>query len=319
MPDQNALIKPPRLHFGDLVGVVAPSSPPAEPRAVTQAAAAFAKLGFNTRLAPNARKRLGFLAGSDAERAAYLMDMFLDPEIKGIVCLRGGYGAGRLLRLLDYQKISRHPKVFVGFSDITALHCALVTQARLICFHGPTAVRAAADGGLPEFTRRSLLRSVMEPAPSGSLCAGYTGKTVRVIHPGRAAGPLLGGNLSLLCAILGSPFQPDLRRAILFFEDVGEEPYRLDRMLTHLLNAGLLQQVAGIAIGINAQCESRARKKRHQTMDEVLDERLSTLGIPVLTGLPFGHIPSNATLPLGITATLDTARRDLVIDAPAVR
>jgi muramoyltetrapeptide carboxypeptidase len=306
------------LHFGDLVGIVAPSSPPADPGAVTKAAAAFAKLGFKTRLSRHARKRLGFLAGSDAERAADLMEMFLDPEIKGIVCLRGGYGAGRLLRLLDYVQIRRHPKVFVGFSDITALHCALVTQAGMVCFHGPTAIGTAAEGGLPEFTRRSLLRNIMEPAPSGSICAGYIGKTIRNIHPGRATGPLVGGNLSLLCVTLGTPFQPGFRGAILFFEDVGEEPYRIDRMLTHLLNAGLLEQVAGIAVGINANCQSKARKKRHQTVDEVLDERLSTLGVPVLTGLPFGHVPPNATIPLGLTATLDTARRALIIDSSAV-
>jgi muramoyltetrapeptide carboxypeptidase len=194
-----------------------------------------------------------------------------------------------------------------------------MTHARMVCFHGPTAVRASAAGGLPEFTRRSLLRNIMEPAPPGSICAGYAGKAARVIQGGRATGQLIGGNLSLLCATLGTPFQPDFRRAILILEDTGEEPYRLDRMLTHLLNAGVLQQVAGIALGINANCESKARKKRHQTMDEVFDERLSTLGIPVLTGLPFGHIPLNATLPLGVTATLDATRPDLTIDTSAVR
>jgi muramoyltetrapeptide carboxypeptidase len=317
------LNKPPRLRFGDVVGLVAPGSPPRDPAAIPRAIAALEKLGFKPRPARNAGKRLGFLAGNDTERAADLMEMFSDSEVKAIFCLRGGYGAGRLLTRLDYAAIKRQPKVFVGYSDITALHCALLTQSRLVSFHGPMMIDGLGGRRFPEFTLRSLLRTVMEPSPAGSICDGCDRKSVRTIKRGRAGGRLIGGNLSLLCATLGTPFQPDFRDSILFFEDIGEEPYRMDRMLTHLLNAGLLQQVAGVAVGNNPGNQEEKTKKRkgeyRQSMMEVLEERLGLLNVPVVAGLPFGHVPLNATLPVGLNATLDADRGDLIIAEPAVQ
>ncbi len=319
---RSLLIKPPRLRFGDVVGLVAPGSPPRDPGAVARALAALAKLGFHPRPAHNARRRLGFLAGSDAERASDLMEMFSDREVKAIFCLRGGYGAGRLLPLLDYAWIQRHPKVFVGYSDITALHCALLTQAGLVSFHGPMMIDGLGGRRAPAFARQSLLRLIMEPSPAGSIRENYRGKTVRILKRGRAEGALIGGNLSLLCATLGTPFQPDFRDAILFFEDIREEPYRMDRMLTHLLNAGLLQRVAGVAAGIQAGGQKEPSKRRgeyRQSMEDVLEERLGLLKVPVVVGLPFGHVPLNATLPVGLKATLDADGGDLLINEPAVR
>lgn len=317
------LLKPPRLQFGDVVGLVAPGSPPRDPKAVDHAIAALEKLGFKPRLAQNARQRLGFLAGNDAQRAADLMEMFSDREVKAIFCLRGGYGAGRLLTQLDYALIRREPKIFVGYSDITALHCALLTQARLVSFHGPMMIDGLGGRRSPAFTLRSLLKTVMEPSPAGSICDGCDRKSIRVLNPGRAEGRLIGGNLSLLCATLGTPFQPGFRDALLFFEDISEEPYRLDRMLTHLFNAGLLQQVAGVAVGINADCQEKQSKKRRgeyrQSMADVLEERLGRLQVPVVVGLPFGHVPLNATLPVGLKATLDADRGDLIINESAVQ
>jgi muramoyltetrapeptide carboxypeptidase len=317
------LNKPPRLRFGDVVGIVAPGSPPRDPSAVSRAVTALAKLGFKPRLARNARKRLGFLAGSDAERAADLMEMFSDREVKAIVCLRGGYGAGRLLAQLDYTAIKRTPKIFAGYSDITALHCALLTQAGLVSFHGPMMIDGLGGSRFPAFSLRSLLRTIMEPSPAGSICEGCDRKSIRILKSGRAVGCLIGGNLSLLCATLGTPFQPDFQDAILFFEDIGEEPYRLDRMLTHLLNAGLLQQVAGVAVGTNAEGKKTPAKKRgkeyRQTMSEVLEERLGLLQVPVVAGLPFGHVPLNATLPVGLKATLDADHGDLIVNESAVQ
>jgi muramoyltetrapeptide carboxypeptidase len=319
--ERNPLIRPARLRFGDTVGIVAPSSAPSDPAGAAHAVAVLEKLGFKARPARHVRRRLGFLAGSDAERAADITEMFMDGEVKAIFCLRGGYGSGRLLRQLDYSSINKRPKIFIGYSDITALHCALLTQARLVSFHGPMLVNGLAGKGSLPFTVQSLLRTVMEPRPAGSICAGYNGKSARAIRGGKAEGALIGGNLSLICATLGTPYQPVFQDAILFFEDVDEAPYRFDRMLTHLLNAGLLQQVAGVAIGVNQNCRDKTANKTgeyRQSEADVLEERLRPLKVPVVVGLPFGHAPGNATLPVGLRARLDAEKGDLVITEAAV-
>ena len=251
------------------------------------------------------------------------MKMFTDSRINAIFCLRGGYGTSRLLTRLDYRLVRRNPKIFLGYSDITALHCALLTRAQLVSFHGPTINSDLLKGELDPFTLGSLLRTLTRPLPPGSLCAGYREKTVAVLRRGTAIGPLIGGNLSLLCTTLATPCQPCFKGAILFLEDIDEAPYRIDRMLTHLLNAGLLQQVAGVAVGLNRNCvDPRARQRRgeyRQTVEDVLKERLVPLRVPVLTGLPFGHVSHNATLPLGVRARLDATAGDLFVTEPAVR
>jgi muramoyltetrapeptide carboxypeptidase len=320
--------RPRRLGPGDTVGVIAPASAPPDPKKVDAAVAVLEGLGFKVRLGPNVRKRLGFLAGSDRERAADLMRMFTDRRVNAILCVRGGYGTARLLPRLDYAAIRANPKIFVGYSDITSLHCAFLTRAGLITFHGPMLNSDFADPALPEFTRRSFLRTLGAPpnadehAAGLNLAAGYPGKTIQSLRRGVARGQLIGGNLSVLATTIGTPWQPPFRNRILFFEDVGEAPYRLDRLLTHLLNCGLLQQVAGIAIGINPECEdptAQTAKEYRQTLRDVLRERLLPLQVPIVTGFPFGHVPHNATLPVGATVILDAHRGELVLPRPAVR
>lgn len=314
-------VLPPHLEPGQTLGIVAPASAPPDPRAIDRAVAAVEQLGFKARLAPNVRRRLGFLAGTDRERAADLMRMFTDRRVAGILCVRGGYGTARLLGRLDYAAIRGHPKVFVGYSDITSLHCALLTRARLVSFHGPMLNSDFLRPDLPAFTRDSFLRLLTRPEPYGSVARGYRRRTVRTLRGGVARGPLVGGNLTLLCTTIGTPWQPPFRGAVLFFEDLGEEPYRMDRMLTHLLNCGLLQQVAGIAIGINKDChdpKARTAGEYRQSLEDVFRERLTPLGVPVVMGLPFGHVPHNATLPLGVRARLDANRGELVLEEAAV-
>jgi muramoyltetrapeptide carboxypeptidase len=314
-------IKPRRLEYGDAVGIVAPASAPSDPTSIDRSMSMLAKLGFKPKLGRNVRKRAGFLAGSDRERAGDLMAMFLDPRVNAILCLRGGYGSGRLLSLLDYPKIRAHPKIFVGYSDITALHCAFLKKANLISFHGPMLSSDLVKPELPEFTSQSFLRTLMQPSAPGSLCQGRKKGTVSVLHSGVAQGRLLGGNISILCATLGTPYQPAFKNRILFFEDLDEMPYRFDRMLTQLLNAGLLQQVAGIAIGINKNCadpKARKTKEYRQTLVEVFADRLLPLKVPVVSGFPFGHVPDNATLAVGAFATLDANQGDLCITEPVV-
>ncbi len=313
---------PERLQPGDTVGIVAPASAPPDPKAIDRCLEAVEQLGFRPKLARNVRRRSGFLAGPDRDRAADLMQMFLDPKVKALVCVRGGYGSARLLPLLDYALIRAHPKILVGYSDITALHCAFLVKANLVSFHGPMLNSDFLKPSCPSFTRQSFLRTLMQPHPTGDICQGFNKSTVGTLRTGIADGPLIGGNLSILCSTLATPFQPNFKRAILFFEDVDEVPYRFDRMLTQLLNAGLLQQVAAIAIGTNKHCvDPKARKSSEyrQTLEDVFRERLLPLRVPVVTGLPFGHVSHNATLPVGLRVRLDANNRELALLEPAVQ
>jgi muramoyltetrapeptide carboxypeptidase len=312
---------PKRLNCGDTLGLIAPASPPSNSESVDACAQTLEKMGFEVALGKHVRERKGFLAGEDRDRAGDLMQMFTDKKIHGIVCLRGGYGTPRLLPLLDYPAIRRHPKVFVGYSDITALNCALLHKSNLVTFHGPGASSfTAAD--CPAFSRQSWLNAIMQPQPPGSICAGCPDQNVTILQRGKVSGRLVGGNLSLLVSLIGTPFLPSLKNKILFFEDVDERPYRMDRMLTQFLNAGLLQQVAGIAVGNCKGCDETkpaAPGDFRQTLKDVLMDRLLPLKVPVVMGLPFGHVPFNATLPFGVEATLDAINGDLIITKAGVK
>jgi muramoyltetrapeptide carboxypeptidase len=313
--------KPRRLNYGDTIGIIAPASAPPDPKSIDRSVAVLERLGFKPRLAPNVRKRWGFLAGSDRDRASDLMTLFADRRVRAIICVRGGYGTARLLPRLDYRTIRANPKIIVGYSDITTLHCAFLVKSNLVSFHGPMLNSDFIKKDLPDFTLQSFLKTLMQPSAPGSISDGYKKKTVTILRRGIVSGPLMGGNITLLCATLGTPYQPAFRRRILFFEDLDEVPYRFDRMLTQLLNAGLLQQVAGVAIGINANChdpKAKGSKEYRQTLEDVFKDRLLPLRIPVVAGLPFGHIPLNATLPVGVRVTLDALKGDLTIDEPAV-
>jgi muramoyltetrapeptide carboxypeptidase len=315
-------IKPERLCPGDTVGIVAPASAPPDPGAVDRAAAGIERLGFKPKLGKNVRARLGFIAGTDRERATDLMAMFTDKRVKAIICLRGGYGTPRILERLDYEVIRRNAKILAGYSDITSLHLALGKKPGLLTFHAPMLNGEMADPALPDFARTAFLRTVTQAAPAGSICCGYREKTISVIRAGMAEGRLLGGNLTMICASAGTPFMPSFKDKILFFEDIGEKPYRIDRMLTHLMNAGVLSQVAGVAVGINKDCldpDAKPGGEYRQSAEDVIKERLSLLGVPVVTGLPFGHTTLNATIPVGVRATLDGKRGDLIITEAAVR
>ena len=314
--------KPKRLQPGDTIAIVSPSSPPPNPKNIDRAVEMLKALGYRVKVAANARKRHGFLAGSDRERAADLMRAFTDRDVKAILCVRGGHGATRLLPLLDYAAIRRNPKIFVGYSDITALHCALLTKANLVTFHGPMLNADFVVQGFPKFIRESFFRTLAQASAPGGIRQGYKAETVSVLRGGVVRGELVGGNLSLLCSLIGTPWLPSFRRKILFLEDVNEAPYRVDRKLTHLLNTGLLQQVAGVAVGLCADCEDATAMRRgefRQTLDGVLRERLLPLKVPVVKGLPFGHVPMNATLPVGVRVTLDGRAGDLILDASVVQ
>ncbi|MEU5940381.1 LD-carboxypeptidase [Micromonospora sp. NPDC047548] len=302
-------LRPPALRPGDTVMLVSPSGP-TRPERVARGIELLTGWGLRPVLAPNAYARRGYLAGDDALRAADLNTAFADPEVRGVICTRGGYGAQRVVDLVDMAAVRRDPKVVAGFSDITALQFALWRGARLASVHGPGA--AWLDERTPLRSAESLHAALMTTEPV-TVDAVPAEETFAVRVPGRAAGPLLGGNLCLIAASIGTPDMPDLTGAVLLVEEVQEPPYKVDRMLTHLRRAGVLDGVAGVAVGQFTECADGW----DTTIVDVLAERLGDLGVPVLGGLPVGHGQGQLTVPLGTPATLDATTGTLTV-SPAV-
>ena len=307
---------PPRLSRGDLIGIISPASPVDDLSRIERGVQYLERCGYRTIAGKNIAQRRGYLAGTDDQRAADLLAMFSDRRVKAIFCLRGGYGSPRLLARIDYALIRRNPKIFVGYSDITALHAAFWTRARLVTFHGPM-VAVDMAGAMDPFAEESFWRLLT--APLTRMMLHSPGGTGVVPGSGTASGRLIGGNLSLIVSLLGTPYQPDFRRALLFLEEIGEEPYRIDRMMTQLRNAGILGRVSGVLIGQFSDCAPKDPSKPSLTADEVLREHGSAFGKPFVAGLPFGHERGMLTIPFGVRGRLDTAAGSLELLEPAVR
>jgi len=279
-------------------------------------------LGYKVVLGRHLLREDGYLAGNDRQRAEELMQMFLDKNVKAIFCLRGGYGSIRLLPSLDYEIIQRNPKILVGYSDVTALHLAIYKKANLVTFYGPMVALEMTD---PDFSSTYTCRKMLEvltqeePFKKVTIKGCPCGKIPpHIITEGKTVGQLIGGYLSQIVATLGTPYEVETEGKILFFEEMGKEPYQIDCMLTQLLLAEKLQNTAGIITGEFVNCKPKGRFTRSLTLEEVLEDRLAQLGIPVLTGLCFGHGKYKATLPLGVKAALDTGEESLTILEPAV-
>lgn len=305
------LIVPRALRFGDSIGIIAPASPPKDPALIDTAVRSLKKLGFEVMLGKAVRKKKGYLAGDDSDRLKDLHRMFADKHVTAIMCLRGGYGSPRLLSKMDFALIRNNPKIFCGFSDITALHMAIFSKTGLVTFHGPNLLGLMNKKDISEYTIASWLRSVMVNRAAGSIANGMPTKShCKTIMKGTSTGTLIGGNLSLINALIGTPYLPSFEGKILFMEDVNEAPYKLDRLLTQLDNAGLLKKLKGIAFGtFTGEGDFFA----------VCKERILSLKIPSVYGLPFGHIDHFATLPHGAQARLDATKGTLEIIQAAVR
>lgn len=295
---------PRALKSGDTLGIVAPASP-FDRKSFDAGTRVLDSMGFNLVMPQEIFHQKGYLAGSDRLRAELLTQLFADPDIDGIICARGGYGAMRILPLLDPGAISLHPKVFVGFSDITALLGFLVERCRMVAFHGPTVTTL---GNGDPLTRDRFLRTLTKPAPL-SFAAGAG----QVIRSGTATGPLLCGNLTLLGHLTGTPFQPDLSGGILLIEDTGEAPYRIDRILTQMLLAGSFEGLAGLALGAFTNCGSK------EEIHRIVADRLGMLNIPIAAGFDVGHEGVNMTLPVGLPVRLDTRSATMTFTGPALR
>lgn len=317
MRKTESAIKPPRLKKGDVVGLIAPASTPSAREKVDGAVAYLERLGYRVKVGTHVMDELGYLAGTDEARSSDLNAMLADRSVRAIVALRGGYGTPRLLDKVDYRALRRDPKILVGYSDLTALLLAVYRKTGLVTFSGPMA-GVEMWKSIDPLTEEHFWKVITSSSSIGELRnppedLAHTGAAARV------SGRLIGGNLSLIISLLGTPYVPSFRDAILVVEDVDEAPHRVDRMLTQLRNAGVFGQAKALVLGRFTDCKPSDPSKPHLTIEQVLQEVSATAGIPVLSNFLYGHIPRKFTLPIGVRTVMDPRSASLSIPGSAVR
>jgi len=317
-PSSRKLVKPKHLAEGDTVGIVLPASRTFEAENVKIARDLLEALGFKVKIGKHAFDQWGYFAGRDEDRAADINTMFADPDVDGIFCFTGGWGSPRVLPLLDYENIRRNPKVLIGYSDITALLNGIHKETGLVTFHGPVA-----DSQFNDYTLDNFRRAVMSTDPIGELTNPAKKPNelvdkehhITTITSGKATGPIVGGNLTLAASLMGTPWELDTDGALVFLEDVHEELYRIDRMLTQLALGGKFDSVKGVVFGRCSRCPVESITF---SLEEILRDRFGSMGIPVMYGFAFGHISEKLTLPIGVPATMDADAGTLTIAEAAV-
>ncbi|MBX2974811.1 MAG: LD-carboxypeptidase [Ignavibacteriaceae bacterium] len=305
---QPKTIKGNRLRKGDTLGLIAPAGFISE-KEMNESITNLENLGFKVKAGKYLLNKHGYLAGTDTERAEDVNAMFADSSISGIVCARGGYGCVRMLDKLDYSLISKNPKVLIGYSDITSLIYALYQKAGLVAFHGPVGISTFNEYSVNNFSSALLNPSTesqfYNAADEDLSKLEYNPYTIR---SGKAIGKLVGGNLSIVASLIGTEYDISTDGAIIFLEEIGEEPYRIDRMLTQMIQAGKFKNASGVALGVFSRCESKPSQSgisNSFSLKEVLMDRLFPLNIPTVYGMSFGHITNKMTLPVGIKAELN--------------
>lgn len=301
-----ARVLPPRLVKGDTVALVSPSAATDHRLDLQLSQEVMEALGFRVKTGAHYRARRGHLAGSDEARAADLNGAFADDQVKAVICVRGGSGAARVLPLLDYAAIRANPKVLLGYSDITALHSAILARSGLVTFHGPNGTGSWNRFNADQFERVFFERELMEyrnQVEAGDELVPRRNRTL-TIAGGKASGELVGGNLTVLTALAGSPYLPDFTGKILFLEDVSEAPYRVDRMLSTLKLMGALDRIAGLVFGECTDCDP-GEGYGSLTLDEILDDHIRPLGIPAYRGAMIGHIRQQFIVPVGGKVEMD--------------
>ena len=308
-PGSSQKIKPKKLKKGDTLGLVAPASPIYESSVFDEMLDNLKAMGFKLKLGEYVRSQRGYLAGTDQQRADDLMNMFRDPEVDGIMCIRGGWGCNRILPLLDFDVFRENPKVFCGFSDITSLHLAMYLHSDLITFHGPV--------GKSKWNKctTNAFKDIIWKGKTPTFKIPQDDTRNFVITPGTIEGKLIGGNLSVLVSMMASDYVPSFENAILFLEDVGESVYRIDRMLTQLKLAGVLEQLSGFVFGKCTNCEAGDNSL---TLKQVLDDHIKPLDIPAFYGALISHEDDNITLPVGMNARIDATQRTIHVLESAV-
>jgi muramoyltetrapeptide carboxypeptidase len=310
------MLKPKALRPGDTLGFVAPSSPPKAPQDVRRSVEAARAMGFRVVVGESCQSVRGYLAGDDEMRARDLNRMFADDSIDGIIAIRGGYGAPRILDRLDYELAAAHPKLLVGYSDITALHIAYAQRSGLVTLHAPMPATEWIVSDFDDFTSAALFRALTGADPPGPV-ENPPGYPIEALNGGVARGRLAGGNLCLIAALNGTPFELDARGVILILEDIGEYVHRLDRMLTTLRLSGKFDQCAGIVLGGFTDCPPE-HEEQSLTIRQVIEDVVVPCGKPILSGYMIGHCSPKVTLALGVQATLDARRGLLTIDEAAL-
>lgn len=311
---------PSGLRPGDTIALVAPARN-VNRAALERVTQRLQALGYRVKFAEDIERRYGYLAGSDERRAAELMQAFEDPEVDAVFPFTGGYGTTRLLDRLDYDIIAAHPKILIGFSDITGLHLALQAKTQLITFHAPNADGGwGREAGMNAYAERWLWRC-LEKAQNRDTAEGFSYELpeghgpLQVLQAGKARGRLTGGNLSLVASLMGTPYEIQTEGRVLFLEDVHEAPYRVDRMLSQLRLGGKLRSPAAVVLG--QFTDTGDEDDRGLSMDQVLRDYFANAPYPVIANFPAGHVAENATLPMGAEVELDTERSVLrVLQAP---
>ncbi|MBD3409355.1 MAG: LD-carboxypeptidase [Ignavibacteriales bacterium] len=296
------LIKPKKIRKGDVVSLIAPASNPKDMSRIEKSVRYFEGLGYRVKIGAGVGKGYGYLAATDDERLADLHAAFEDAETSMVMCVRGGYGTPRLLERIDYRLIKRNPKIFVGYSDITALSLAFLRKAKLVTFAGPM---AAVDfwKDVDPYAEENFWRTVSSAKKPGAVPMPAGTKLAPLVK-GKAEGALMGGNLALVAALAGSPYMPDPRGAILWLEEVGEPQYRVDRMLNQMAISGMLKKAAGVLLGEFTGCDDEPGAET-LTLEQVFDRYLGSLDKPVVRGFPHGHVDKTHTIPFGVRASLD--------------
>jgi muramoyltetrapeptide carboxypeptidase len=306
-------IRPKKLEKGSTIGLITPASPISEEK-FRKAIQNIENLGFKYKTGNHIFDKYGYLAGSDNDRINDLHMMFSDSEIDAIWCIRGGYGTTRIIDALDYNLIKNNPKIFIGFSDITAIHLAIMKKTGLITFHGPVAASEFTD-----YTTKCFVDLFLNDEKAIENYVPDINNESEIYKPqsivsGKMEGRLVGGNLTLLASLAGTPYQLNPENNIVFIEDIDERPYRIDRMLTQLLKTTNLSKASGILLGVFEGCEAKEEDKYSLKILETLKDRLGDLGIPVFYGFSFGHIDNNCTIPVGCKAMFDTETQKLRIE-----
>ena len=312
-----AAVAPRALQPGDTIGLVAPASALSKPL-IQKAVANLSERGYRVTVAAGSDKKLGYLAGDDGTRAKGINSLLRNPKVRAVVCLRGGYGSPRLLEYVDYGALRRDPKIIVGYSDITALLLAVRQKAGVITFHGPMGKEWGTGRGPSPYAEDRFWSALTGKGKLEDWCGRIPPglPKPRALVGGRAEGILTGGNLSVVCALMGTPYAIDTQDAILFIEDVSEKLFRIDRMLNQLRLAGKLKTLRGVVIGAFAGCEKNAEGIERR---EVFLDYFGGLSIPVVVDFPAGHVADNVTLPLGARVRLDADAGTLTLLAPPVR
>lgn len=311
------IIKPQKLKQGSVIGIVAPASAPLDPVHLENGVRYLEKNGYKVELGENLGKINGYLAGTDQERADDLNSMFKNKDIKAIFCVRGGYGASRIVDKLNYKVIKNNPKILVGYSEITALQMAILQKTGLVTFAGPM-VATEFGNDVSSFTEELFWKIITTNKKIGRLNFLDNSKLASITK-GNATGRIIGGNLSVFSALSGTQYFPDLKNRILMLEDVDELPYKIDRLLNQLRLLKVFKQIKGVILGRFVDCYEHDTSKRSLTLGEVMEDYFKTLKIPVLYTFPHGHIKDKVTVPFGINVKMNASRGFVEYSESAVR